>query len=48
MYDVCMGQPIHEVDVSESETRADIFAALHELSQAIPEMRTGQRHTYCT
>jgi hypothetical protein len=28
--------------VSESETRADVFAALHELSQAIPEMRTGQ------
>jgi hypothetical protein len=28
--------------VNESETRADVFAALHELSQAIPEMRTGQ------
>jgi hypothetical protein len=28
--------------VSESETRADVFAALHELSQSIPEMRTGQ------
>jgi hypothetical protein len=28
--------------VSEIEIRADVFAALHELSQAIPEMRTGQ------
>ncbi len=28
--------------MSESETRADVFAALHELSQTIPEMRTGQ------
>jgi hypothetical protein len=28
--------------VSESGTRADVFAALQELSQAIPEMRTGQ------
>jgi hypothetical protein len=28
--------------VSESDTRADVFAALQELSQAIPEMRTGQ------
>jgi hypothetical protein len=28
--------------VSESETRADVFTALDELSQAIPEMRTGQ------
>ena len=28
--------------MSESETRADVLAALHELSQAIPEMRTGQ------
>jgi hypothetical protein len=28
--------------VSESDTRADVFAALQELSQAMPEMRTGQ------
>jgi hypothetical protein len=28
--------------VSESQTRADVFTALDELSQAIPEMRTGQ------
>ena len=28
--------------MSESETRADVFAALQELSQAIPEMRIGQ------
>ena len=28
--------------MSESETRADVFAALQELSQDIPEMRTGQ------
>ncbi len=25
-----------------SETRADVFAALQELSEVIPEMRTGQ------
>ncbi len=24
------------------ETRADLFAAMHELSEVIPEMRTGQ------
>ncbi len=28
--------------VSESDTRADVFAVLQELSRAIPEMRTGQ------
>jgi hypothetical protein len=28
--------------VSESDTRADLFAALRELSEVIPEMRTGQ------
>ena len=28
--------------MSESEVRADVFGALHELSKAIPEMRTGQ------
>jgi hypothetical protein len=28
--------------VSESDTRADVFAAIQELSQAIPQMRTGQ------
>lgn len=28
--------------VSESKTRANVFTALDELSQAIPEMRTGQ------
>jgi hypothetical protein len=28
--------------MSESDTRADLFAALHELSEAIPEMRGGQ------
>jgi hypothetical protein len=28
--------------VSESDTRADLFAALQELSAMIPEMRTGQ------
>ena len=28
--------------MSESETRADLFTALQELSQDIPEMRTGQ------
>ncbi len=28
--------------MSTSESRADVFAALHELSEVIPEMRTGQ------
>jgi hypothetical protein len=28
--------------VSENDTRADLFAALSELSEVIPEMRTGQ------
>jgi len=28
--------------VNESETRAEVFAALQELSRSIPEMRTGQ------
>ncbi len=28
--------------MSENETRADVFAALQELSEVIPEMRTGQ------
>ena len=28
--------------MSESETRAEVFAALQELSRSIPEMRTGQ------
>ena len=28
--------------MNESETRADLFAALQELTRAIPEMRTGQ------
>jgi hypothetical protein len=34
---VCEGS-----DVSENEIRADVFAALQELSEIIPEMRTGQ------
>jgi hypothetical protein len=28
--------------VSESDTRVDLFAALQELSEVIPEMRSGQ------
>ena len=28
--------------MSESETRAELFAALRELSESIPEMRAGQ------
>jgi hypothetical protein len=28
--------------MSDSDARADVFAALQGLSQAIPEMRTGQ------
>jgi hypothetical protein len=28
--------------VSERDARSDVFAALQELSRAIPEMRTGQ------
>jgi hypothetical protein len=28
--------------VSESDTRADLFAALRELSEIVPEMRAGQ------
>jgi hypothetical protein len=28
--------------VSGSDTRADLFAALRDLSEVIPEMRTGQ------
>jgi hypothetical protein len=28
--------------VNEAETRAELFAALRELSEAIPEMRGGQ------
>jgi hypothetical protein len=28
--------------MSESETRAELFAALQELSEVIPEMRAGQ------
>jgi hypothetical protein len=28
--------------VSESDTRVDVFAALQELSEVIPEMRSGQ------
>jgi hypothetical protein len=28
--------------VSESDTRADVFAALKDLSEILPEMRSGQ------
>lgn len=28
--------------MSESETRADLFAALRELAEVVPEMRAGQ------
>jgi hypothetical protein len=28
--------------MSETDTRADVFAALRELAEVIPEMRTGQ------
>jgi hypothetical protein len=28
--------------MSQSDTRAELFAALEELSEAIPEMRSGQ------